>query len=99
MDGGVERAGDTTSQGPPGKIFEMVLFFLTTSLQAGLENRRGGSLQLASADREHDAQALTGEDAMSAVNYIHRCLHNTTPLFKTLIFFSRVLTGRPTGNC
>ena len=86
------------------------LFFLTTSLQAGLENSRGGGIQLAWADREHDAQALTGEDAMSAVcewlslwfasvNYIHHCLHNTTPHFQTLIFFSRVLTGRPTGNC
>ena len=110
MDGGVERAGDATSQGPSGKIFEMVLFFLTTPLQAGLENSRGGGIQLAWADREHDAQALTGEDAMSAVcewlslwfasvNYIHHCLHNMTPHFQTLIFFSRVLTGRPTGNC
>ena len=43
------------------------LFFLTTCLQAGLENSRGGGFQLTAADGEYNAQALTGEDIIYRV--------------------------------
>ena len=65
VDGGVKRAGNAASQGPPGKmiVFFIVFFTLATDqyLHPGLANSCGGGFQLASADGEHNAQALAGE--------------------------------------
>ena len=83
---------------------------LTTSLQAGLENSRGGGFQLASADGEHDAKALTGVNGTSCswlfVNgwafyflqsYVAWTMRHL--IFRRKWSFPRVLTGRLTGNC
>ena len=65
VDGGVKRAGNAASQGPPGKmIIFFIVFTLATDkyqyLHPGLANSCGGGFQLASADGEHNAQALAG---------------------------------------